>query len=432
LTCGHDLLRAVIKESSQANIRLLREELFSEEELPAFRFLDNFYREHGEIPPYSAFIRKGLEFSPEISIPGEDPSFVYYYNLCVERQKFNRFADFVDTAKNCRDVKKQKELTEDYLSYLTKFDIYRESYGSEDFINLSWDKYQYNKSLKESGEAIGVTTGWPELDEILNFLQPGNLYVLSGRRNLGKSYILARMVMKALISRRRVLFVTMEMTAEEMADRMVALHLGVDPSDILHGRLSLQDEQRFEVTKDEYSQYPLKVIGGNLDKSLIELISEVKEYRPDVVFIDGSYMLKEENKYLRNDWEKQGNIHQVLKTKLAMQCNVPVFVSVQENRQSKGLKNGDGIVSRSDIIEQLATALISIKGVQNNENRRLLDIVKNRHGRHDRLMINFVFRNMDLKFDEEGTARAREELRGQQNRRAQQQAGRDIRNMMEG
>jgi hypothetical protein len=220
----------------------------------------------------------------------------------------------------------------------------------------------------------------------------------------------------------------MEMTAEEFADRLVAIQCGLSPDEIMGGKLSLADEEKFKTTKENFDQYQLRIVEGNFDKKIIDLIAEIKEYRPDIVFIDGSYMLKPDDKYLRSDWEKQGHVHELLKTALALECNLPVVCTVQERRGKKGVD--EGTVSRSDIIEQIASVLVSIQHVRGNEHRRLLEVIKNRHGRHGLFIMNFNFSDMDMSINEEDTQRHREQRRNGEARQDQQNHMRGLEQQM--
>lgn len=420
MTKGYDLLRAAIEEKIHSNVKYLKKELFTEEELFAYKLFDSYYLESGgEIPPMEFFLREGIRFPEPITLPGEKTSFLYNYGLVVKRQKSQAFINFVDEAKFCRDLDKQKELTENYLSYLNKFNLYQNTFSNEEIIGLSWEKYQRNKELQKKGKLLGVSSGWRAFDELIHYYQPGNLYIFSGRRNLGKSYLIARQVLKALIDRMRVMLVSMEMTAEEFADRFAAIQCRINPDDIMQGRLSLADEEKFLTTKENFDQYDLRIVEGNFDKKIVDLIAEIKEYHPDIVFIDGSYMLQPDNKYLKSDWEKQGHIHELLKTALALECNLPVVCTVQEKRGRKGID--EGTVSRSDMIESVASVLVSIQHVKGNDHRRLLDIIKNRHGKPGSFIINFNFSDMDMDINDEDTQRHRENRRNGNRAAAQNQ-----------
>lgn len=409
MTKGLNLLRAAIEEKGHSNVRYLKENLFTPEELPAYKFFIEYYGETGgEIPPLEAFLRKGIKFPAPVSIPGKDNSFLYNYRLVVERQKFEKFNEFLESSKNCRNVKLQRELAEKYLSSVNGLELEQKVYDAEQLIDLSWRKYQLNKELVDKGELLGVSSGWSEFDHLIHFYQPGNLYVFSGRRNLGKSYLIARMVLRALVKRSKVLLVTMEMTAEEFADRLATIQCAIDPDDLMEGRLPPDKFEKYKTTVENFSQYPLRTVEGGFDKTVFDVIADTKEFRPDIVFIDGSYMLNVEG-FFKSDWEKQGRIHEMLKMALAKECKVPVVCTVQEKRGKKGID--EGTVSRSDIIEQITSVLVSISKVKGNEHKRLLNIMKNRHGKCSQFVINFCFDKMNMNIDIEETRKVRDKFR---------------------
>jgi hypothetical protein len=187
---GHDLLRAAIRESGHSNVKLLKPELFNPDEIAAYKFFNKFYYETGQLPPLEAFLREGIDLPDPVQIPGQETSFLYNYRVVIERQKSNLFENLLEESKKYirkGDVNSQKSLAEKYISECNKFDLHRSTYDSDSILDLSWQKYLKNELLKQSGNEIGVSTSWDRLDRMIHRYQPGNLYIFSGIRNLGKT-----------------------------------------------------------------------------------------------------------------------------------------------------------------------------------------------------------------------------------------------------
>ncbi len=81
----------------------------------------------------------------------------------------------------------------------------------------------------DGGERLrGVPTGFPPLDELLGGLRPGRLVIVAARPSVGKSSLAASFVLAAAAAGVSSLFVSLEMSREELGDRFLAMLSGVD------------------------------------------------------------------------------------------------------------------------------------------------------------------------------------------------------------
>lgn len=82
---------------------------------------------------------------------------------------------------------------------------------------------------RERGEVHGLNTGFDDLDDLLDGLQPERFYLLAARPSLGKSALAFNIAERASIEGGYpVLFVSLEMNKIELADRFLAARAGVD------------------------------------------------------------------------------------------------------------------------------------------------------------------------------------------------------------
>ncbi|NDE67195.1 MAG: replicative DNA helicase [Actinobacteria bacterium] len=99
-----------------------------------------------------------------------------------------------------------------------------------------------NKSLEtieerwnNPGAMVGVPTGFKKLDELLLGLQPGALHVIGARPGMGKSALALNMAVNvARLTSRPVIFFSLEMSAYELSQRVLASEASV-PSEVLRG-----------------------------------------------------------------------------------------------------------------------------------------------------------------------------------------------------
>jgi len=410
---GFDLIASIIREGGHSGIKQLKPELFLRDEKPAYDLLMGYYLRHGELPPFELFARNRIDLPETTNIPGRDTSFNYNFESVCQRAQYNIAVDSsnrVQDAIKDKDINLYKEIILESLRNFSRFDPEITSFDASVVMEEVWEEYKLKEQQTLNRACTSILAGWEPLDRLVGGYGPGDLIVFSGRRGAGKSYMVARQVLRSVIKRHRVVFVTMEMTAQQMARRLAAIHLKLDPTKIKDAALSAGDRRKFNTMVDNFDQYPIKIIEGNLNRTVTDLIAEAREYRPDIVFIDGSYLLISDDRSIRSHWEKQASIHQSLKTQLAIGNRIPVVCSVQQNRASKTIKDGDGIVAGSDVIEQLASVLVSVQKVKGNKYRRRFNLVKNRDGPEGVFIINYIFNKLDMDVNVEDTRKENEKM----------------------
>ncbi len=98
---------------------------------------------------------------------------------------------------------------------------------------------------KDKGKLRGVPTGYKDLDNVLAGLQPSDLFILAARPSMGKtafSLNLAHNV--ALKAKMPVLIFSLEMSKEQLVDRLLASESGVNAWNLRTGNLSDSDFEK--------------------------------------------------------------------------------------------------------------------------------------------------------------------------------------------
>jgi replicative DNA helicase len=98
---------------------------------------------------------------------------------------------------------------------------------------------------KDKGKLRGVPTGYKDLDNILAGLQNSDLMVLAARPSMGKTALALNLAHNiALESKVPVLIFSLEMSKEQLVDRMLAMSSGVDAWALRTGNLTDRDFEK--------------------------------------------------------------------------------------------------------------------------------------------------------------------------------------------
>ena len=91
-------------------------------------------------------------------------------------------------------------------------------------------------------EIFGVPTGFVDLDRMLAGLQPSDLLIIAGRPGQGKTgFLLSVAKNAALLHKKRVAIFSLEMSNEQLVQRLIAQETGIDTQRLRSGKLS-EDE----------------------------------------------------------------------------------------------------------------------------------------------------------------------------------------------
>lgn len=161
-----------------------------------------------------------------------------------------------------------------------------------------------------------------------------------------------------------VLFFSVEMDTSILRQRLLCLGSHVSPSRMRRGTLTDSDKKKVREFEKELSDNSED--GGRFfiskKKSLItldDIIDEISQYNPNVVYIDGfSFMVDRRTGKMTDDWQANENVAAELKS-LCMEEEIVIFVNtqVQEKQhhsrfgiEAKTIAGGTGLLKASDLI----------------------------------------------------------------------------------
>jgi replicative DNA helicase len=188
----------------------------------------------------------------------------------------------------------------------------------------------------ESDTMTGVPTGYTELDNVLLGLQPSNLVVAAARPGMGKtSFALGAAANVAMVSRRPVVFFSMEMGAVELTKRMLAAEARVDARKLQTGDLNDADWGRLNAAISHLGEAPL-FIDDNPHCTVMEMRAKarrIKARHGDLALVVVDYLqLMSSPRRTENRQVEVSELSRGLKI-LARELDCPVMALSQLNRQ---------------------------------------------------------------------------------------------------
>lgn len=223
-------------------------------------------------------------------------------------------------------------------------------------ISLIWDDPQYGADDRMSRKTEpGVALGIPEVDDKFLGFQDGNLITILGRAKAGKTSFLILSALHAFLGddriARRVMIVTVEITADSVCDRLDAFGAKINMLDYANGRLAdwenkAQADRLRTFRRDKvegYSGGNMHVIQPTSAYTITDLEYDIDQHQPDVVYVDGFYFLIDRLTGKNGgSWEGHDNLARELK-ELAMRRGIPVITSHQVREKQLTGKKGAGI-----------------------------------------------------------------------------------------
>jgi len=124
-------------------------------------------------------------------------------------------------------------------------------------LNDAWDRI--DKLHNKKGELRGIPTGFKELDDCLAGLQKSDLIILAARPSMGKTALALDIARQAATQNNiPVGIFSLEMSAQQLVDRMLAAESRVDAWKLRTGKLSVDDEfSKIRDSLDKLSKAPI-------------------------------------------------------------------------------------------------------------------------------------------------------------------------------
>lgn len=216
---------------------------------------------------------------------------------------------------------------------------------------------------RNKGQIRGVKTGYRDLDNMTAGLQRSDLIILAARPAMGKTTLVTNLAYNvATLNKQSVLFFSLEMSKEQLTDRMLADVAGVDAWNIRTGNLSDEDFAKLSEASGEMAEAPI-FIDDTPGMSVLEMRTKARRAAHNaplgLIIVDYLQLMQASSRVEGNRVQEVSEISRGLKL-LARELNVPVIALSQlsrtvENRtpqipQLADLRESGSIEQDADIV----------------------------------------------------------------------------------
>ena len=203
---------------------------------------------------------------------------------------------------------------------------------------------------KDKQKIRGIPTGYKDLDNMLAGFQRSDLFVLAARPSMGKTALMLNFAHHVAVqSKEPVLFFSLEMSKEQLVDRLLSIESGVDAWALRTGNLTDTDFEKIGEAMGTLSEAPIYIDdtpGITVSDLRTKARREAHKHSLGLVIVDYLQLMSGGGKFGSdaNRVQEISEISRGLKG-VARELNVPLIAASQLNRS---------VESRNPQIPQLA------------------------------------------------------------------------------
>lgn len=263
-------------------------------------------------------------------------------------------------------------------------------------VNEVYDKLQ-KLSGADKDKYKGYTTGFIDLDKAITGLNKSDLLIIGARPAMGKTSLALNLARNtAMMGKKKVLFFSLEMTKEQLAQRVLSTEARIESTKMRTGNITGDEWAKLATATALLSNCEL-YFDDTSNMTVSEMKSRIRRLRDvDAVFVDYLQLMKSGSR-VESRVQEVSEITRNLKL-MAKDLNIPVVVLAQLARSTEGrgkshkpqlsdLRESGSIEQDADIVIMLYREeyYAAEKDAPSDEDRPAINeaefiIAKNRHG----------------------------------------------------
>lgn len=199
--------------------------------------------------------------------------------------------------------------------------------------DLLKDAYERAERAEREEAALGISTGFRDLDHLLGGYQKSDLIILAARPSVGKTSLALDMLLhSALVEKKRAVFFSLEMSNAQITDRLLSMRSGIPMWETRTGKLSDEKFMKLADSMGELAEANIMIDdkpGQHINEIRTKARRLALERGIDIIYVDYLQLMHATSKEGRT--QEVQEISQGLKN-LAREIEVPVVALSQLNR----------------------------------------------------------------------------------------------------
>lgn len=227
---------------------------------------------------------------------------------------------------------------------------------------------------------LGIPTGFEKIDEATAGLQGGQLITVIAPPKTGKSQIALQIAINVHRLGKTPMFQSFEMNNHEQQQRHDAMRAHVSHGRLRRGKLLKEEEDRYiDMLNTMEKEHPFHLVDAVNGITVSALAAKIEQTKPDIVFVDGVYLMLDENTGEMNTPQAITNITRALK-RLSQRIDKPIVITTQTLlwKMRAGKVTADSIGYSSSFFQD-SDVILGLEPVEEDEEIRLLKIVQSRN-----------------------------------------------------
>ena len=244
-----------------------------------------------------------------------------------------------DSFDESLSVAKVLDNAEKTIFSLSQENMERNFLPIKDILAESFDRL--DELHKTAGGIRGIPSGFKDIDKVLAGFQKSNLIILAARPGMGKTSLSLNIAQHIAVEKKiPVGFFSLEMSQEELVDRLLVAQADIDAWKLKTGRLNEKDFSSLSDAMGELAEAPL-YIDDTPGMSIMEMRTKARrlqaEHGLELIIVD--YLQLAHSRNLENRVQEISEVSMGLKN-LARELRVPVISLSQLSRavESRGIK----------------------------------------------------------------------------------------------
>ena len=336
----------------------------------------------------------------------------YYAEVVQKKFMMRRLIEAAELISNLGfnetvELEEILDRAEKHVFDVTNFSSIHKFVELKDELSEAWERL--DKLHNSKAGLRGVATGFVELDNKLSGLQKSDLIILAARPSMGKTSLALDIARQTAVAHNTPVGIfSLEMSSQQLVDRMLAAQSNVDAWKLRTGRLTREDEfQSIRQSLDELSKAPI-YIDDQPGNNILKMRSVARRLKSEkglkLLVVDYLQLMLPVNSRASDNLVQQvTEISRSLKN-LARELDIPVLALSQLSRavEQRGGRPRLSDLRDSGSIEQDADVVMFIhredKYKEQAEKNNIAEILIEKHRNGETGKVELFFNDKKVTF----------------------------------